>query len=173
MDHMPPAPRALAPKTEPSIDPELRKLAGKALDSDADFTAFAAAVKKAVPKVDRVCLTQFTFDRLKVVKSAYPGDVKGKFAETGFEKRGEGFALVFYALLNKQFVHPDLTDHQQARGVDLFMMSKSLLSSMHTPVIWEGRPATVNFWSKEKNAFSGETVAMLESLAKIVTANQR
>jgi peroxiredoxin len=155
-------------KPEPAIDPALRKLAEKAMDSDQDFAAFAGAVKKAVPQVDRICLTEFTFDRLKVVKSAYPGDVKNKFAETGFEKRGEAFALVFYALLNKQVIHSDLTDLKQARGVDLYMMSKGLSSSMHSPVIWESRPATVNFWSTEKNAFSGETVAKLEALAKVV-----
>ena len=166
-----PHPRVQAnSKSEPAIEPELRRLAEKATNSDADFNAFAEAVKKSVPKVDRVCLTEFTFDRLKVVKSAYPGEVKNKFAETGFEQRAEGFALVFYALLNKQIIHPDLTDHKEARGVDLFMMSRSLASSMHSPVIWEGRPATVNFWSKEKNAFSGETVAKLEALAKVVAS---
>jgi peroxiredoxin len=156
-------------KREPAIDPSLRKLAEKAMDSDAEFSAFAAAVKKAVPAVDRVCVTELTFDRLKVLRSAYPGEVKSRFAEAGFEKRAEGFALVFYALLNKQIIHPDLTDRKQARGLDLYMMSKELSSSMHSPVIWEQRPATVNFWSKNKNAFSGDTVAMLEALSKVVT----
>src|SRR5262249_34370941 len=98
----------------------------------------------------------------------YPGDVKTKFAQAGFEQQGKAFALIFYALLNKQIVHSDLTDRKQARGVDLYMMSKELRSSMHTPVIWDARPATVNFWSKEKNAFSGETVTKLEALAKVV-----
>jgi len=69
---------------------------------------------------------------------------------------------------NKQIIHSDLT--AQADGVDLRMMSKGLSSSLHIPVIWEARPATLNFWSKEKNAFSGKTVAMLEALAKIVAA---
>jgi peroxiredoxin len=163
------AKRSLAP--EPKIDPQLRQLASKATQSKDDFAAFAGAVKKAVPAVDRVCLTEFTFDRLKVVQAAYPGDIKTKFAEAGFEQQGRAFALVFYALLNKQIVHSDLSDQKQARGVDLFMMSKSgLLSSMHTPVIWEDRPATVNFWSKEKKAFSGESVKILEALAKILAS---
>jgi peroxiredoxin len=172
LNKKPRKPAQTARQSEPDIDPALRKLAEKAMNSEADFTAFATAVKKAVPKVDRVCLTEFTFDRLKVVKSAYPGEVKTKFAEAGFEKRAEGFALVFYALLNKRVIHPDLGNQKEARGVDLYMMSKSLGSSMHSPVIWKGRPATVNFWSKEKSAFKGEAVVMLEALAKVVASNK-
>src|SRR5262249_42966051 len=104
-----PKPARARVQPEPAIDPQLRRLAEKAMQSNADFSAFATAVKKAVPVVDRVCFTEFTFDRLKVVHSAYPGEIKTKFAETGFEQQGRAFALVFYALLNKQVVHSDLT----------------------------------------------------------------
>jgi peroxiredoxin len=152
------------------LDPALRALAGKALRSEAAFKAFAAAVKKAEPKVDRVCLTEFVGDRLKVVRAAYPGDVTPHFAESGFEQADKRFALAFYALRGSLVVQPDLKDLKKARGADLYVMSKALSSSMHVPVIWDDRPATVNFWSKEKSAFSGETVERLQALGKLVVA---
>jgi peroxiredoxin len=157
---------------EVPLDPALKALAARATHSQADFDAFAAAVKKAVPAVDRVCMTEFTFDRLKVLHSAYPGEVPSHFAETGFEQEARGFALVFYALRGGLVVHPDLKDKKQARGVDLYMMSKTLASSLHVPVIWEARPATVNFWSKEPNAFTGETVSLLATLGEVVAGKK-
>jgi peroxiredoxin len=157
-----------AGKAAPALDPELKELARKALDSNAAWTAFAAAVKKAEPKVDRVCLTAFVGDHIKVARCAYPGNVSSRFAEAGFDQRAEAFILVFYAVRGSLVVHSDLKDKKQARGADLFMMSKTLSSSMHVPIIWDSRAATVNFWSKEKEAFKGETVAKLQALADMV-----
>src|SRR5262249_44940872 len=116
-----------AKKSTP-LDPELKKLAGKALDSDAAWTAFATAVKRAEPKVDRVCLTAFVRAHINGARCAYPGNVGSRFAEAGFDRRAEGFILVFYALRGSLVVHSDLKDKKQARGVDLFMMSKTLSS---------------------------------------------
>jgi hypothetical protein len=91
-------------------------------------------------------------------------------AERGFEALARGFALAQYALHNKQIIHSDLTDGSMIQGVDLQMIGKTLSSSVHIPVIWEGRPATVNFWSKQKNAFTDENVPILEAVAKLVAA---
>src|SRR5262249_19915852 len=137
------------PDELPALDPELKALAEHALDSQAAFEAFAAGVHKALPKVDRVCLTTFGNDMLRVEHSAYPGQVAQKVAETGFQNaNGKAMALSGYALLNAFVINPDL---KKARGLDLNMMGKTLTSSAHVPVAFEGRPATINFWSKEKD----------------------
>ena len=61
--------------------------------------------------------------------------------------------------------HPDL---KKARGADMALVSKSLTSSVHVPVILEGKPATVNFWSKEEDAFPEETQTLLRAVAEAV-----
>jgi mono/diheme cytochrome c family protein len=136
-------------KREPSLDPELKRLAEKALDSQEAFNAFAAATHKAFPQIDRVCLTTFYDGKLIVERAAYPGDVKPHVAETGFQQSARGFALAGYALFNSQVSHPDL---KAARGMDMSLMARTFGSSFHVPVPVEGKPGTLNFWCKDKNA---------------------
>jgi hypothetical protein len=52
------------------------------------------------------------------------------------------------------------------------MMSKSLASSVHVPVILEGKPATLNFWSKETNAFPEETCVLLRAVTEAVAGGK-
>jgi peroxiredoxin len=148
----------------PPLDPELRRLAGHALDSQKDFEAFAAAAHKALPKMDRICLTTFGDDKLRVERSAYPGEVTQKMAEAGFvSDNGRFMILSGYALMNQFAVNSDL---QKSRAPDLKMMSKALASSVHVPVAFEGRPGTVNFWSKEKSAFPSSTHPLVRALVE-------
>src|SRR5262249_8342296 len=148
-----------------AVDPDLHTLARHALDSQESFETFARAVHKVQPRIDRVCLTAYWNDKLKVERAAYPGEVKAHIAETGFEQRGKFFALAHYALLAQFMSNPDL---KTARGADMAMLSKSLASSVHVPIILEGKPATLNFWSKEGNAFPEETHALLRAVAEVV-----
>jgi peroxiredoxin len=154
---------------EVDIEPALKKLAQQALDSQKDFESFAAALHKELPKLDRLCVTTYKNDNLKVEHSAYPGTVTSKFAETGFERRAEGFMLAYYALFNRFAAFADL---KKGQGADLQTMSKTLSSSVHVPVAVDGAPATVNFWSKEKDAFSKETQELLKSIAKAVSSRK-
>ncbi len=153
----------------PALDPKLKKLAQAALDSQESFDAFARALHKIQPKIDRVCVTSCWDDKLKVEKATYTGEVTPHIAETGFEQPGKFFALAYYALRGQYMVHPDL---KKARGADMTMVSKTLTSSVHVPVILEGRPATVNFWSKEENAFGEETQALLRAVAEVVAGGK-
>jgi hypothetical protein len=152
-------------KEGPALDPELKSLAQTALDSQGSFDAFARALHKAQPHIDRVCLTTYWNGRLKVEKAAYPGEVVPHIAETGFEQLGKFFALAHYALRGQLVSHPDL---KKARGADMTMISKSLASSVHVPLILEGRPATLNFWSKETGAFPEAAQALLRAVAEVV-----
>ena len=156
-------------KHEVAIEPALKNLAQKALDSQSDFEAFAVELHKQYPKLDRVCVTTYQNDHLKVEHSAYLGTVTERFAETGFERRAEGFMLAVYALFNRFAAFPDL---KKGQGADLQTMSKTLSSSVHVPVAIDGTPATVNFWSKEKGAFPKESHEMLRSVAAIVAKRQ-
>jgi peroxiredoxin len=156
-------------KEGPALAPELKQLAQGALASQESFDAFARAVQKAQPKIDRVCVTSCWDGKLKVEKATYTGDVTPHIAETGFEQSGRLFALAHYALRGLFMVHPDL---KTARGADLAMISKTLASSVHVPVVLEGKPATVNFWSREGDAFPEETHGLLRAVAEAVAGEK-
>jgi hypothetical protein len=153
----------------PPLDPELKRLARAALDSQESFDAFARALHKIQPKIDRVCVTSCWNDMLKVEKATYTGEVTPHIAETGFEQQGRFFALAYYALRGQFVVHPDL---KKARGADMALVSKTLASSVHVPVILEGKPATVNFWSKQGDAFPEETQPLLRAVAALVAGGK-
>jgi peroxiredoxin len=162
------------PSTEPAlpaIDDKLKELAGKALTSQPAWEEFAAAVRNEVPKVDRVCVTYFIGENLRVEHSAYPGKTESRFAETGFEGSVKlGLGLAIPALRGQLTYFPDL---KQARGGDYQVMSKTLGSALHVPTIRDdARPGTVNFWSKDKDAFDAETRAKLIAIAKAVGATK-
>jgi hypothetical protein len=46
-------------------------------------------------------------------------------------------------------------------------MRLAFSSSMHIPVRFDGQPATLNFWSSEKNAFPEEAVKLLTEAARL------
>jgi peroxiredoxin len=161
------APSAATPPAETaSLDPELQKLAEHALDSQETFDAFAAAVHKVLPKVDRVCVSIFANDRLKVVRASYPGEIATKVAESGYVSFPvrDLLELGQYGIINMFIKNRDLK--KTARGMDLKMISNSLASSVHVPIIYDARPGTMNFWSKEKDAFPNEANPLLRALAE-------
>jgi hypothetical protein len=126
-------------------------------------------VHKIQPKVDRVCLTTYWDGKLRVEKATYTGEVTPHLAETGFEQAGKFFALAHYALRGQSMHHSDL---KKARGADMKLMSNSLASSVHMPVVLEGKPATVNFWSKDADAFPEESRALLRAIAKAIAGGK-
>ncbi|HEV3083291.1 MAG TPA: hypothetical protein VGY66_26130, partial [Gemmataceae bacterium] len=162
-DKTPPA--ATLPETA-SLDPELQKLAEHALDSQETFDAFAAAVHKVLPKIDRVCVSIFASDRLRVVRASYPGEIATKVAESGYVSFPvrDLLELGQYGIINMFIKNRDLK--KTARGMDLKMISNSLASSVHVPIIYDARPGTMNFWSKEKDAFPNEANPLLRALAE-------
>jgi hypothetical protein len=150
---------------KPTLDAELQKLASAARQSDEAFDAFAAAVRKAYPQVDRVCLTSIAGGILRVERASYPGTVESKMALAGFESQSRAFALGYFSLLNRITAVSDLS---KAFGFDLKQFSKSLGSSVHIPVAMDGVPGTVNFWSKEKEAFPEKSRETFRAIANAV-----
>jgi hypothetical protein len=158
------------PEPLPALDEDLQTKASHALDSDSAFDEFAAAVKKKLPKVDRVCLTDYSKGNLRVEHCAYPGRVLLHLGSTGFERPGKnGFALVFFGLSNEYHTIPDLS---RGQGVDLALLGKTLSSSAHVPVALDGKPGSLNFWSKEKNAFPGANEPLLRAIAAAVVSGK-
>src|SRR5262249_39319515 len=127
--------------------------------------AFAAGVHQAFPKVDRVCVTTIANGNLRVEKAIYTGPVSFQVATAGFEQHSKMYALAYYALLGGFVSNPDLT---KAPGIDMVLFNKTLGASVHVPISWEGKPGTLNFWSKAKEAFSQETQEKFQALGEAV-----
>jgi hypothetical protein len=51
-------------------------------------------------------------------------------------------------------------------------MAKRLGSSMHVPVVINGKPATVNFWSREADAFPKPAVDFLTEVAHLISGEK-
>jgi hypothetical protein len=88
-----------------------------------------------------------------VAESGYVSFPARKFLELGQ-----------YGIINMFIKNQDLK--KNARGMDLKMISNSLASSVHLPIIYDARPGTMNFWSKEKGAFAKESDPLLRALAE-------
>jgi peroxiredoxin len=165
------APVKSAHKEGAALDAHLKELAAHAMESKDAFNAFAAALHKAMPKVDRVCVTCYSGGNLHVEQACFCGDVKSNFAPAGFEHEGKVMALSHFALIGSFQYLPDL---KKARGGDMMMIRKVLASSAHVPVaLAGGKPGTVNFWSKETNAFPEETHDQLRALAETVVGQKQ
>ena len=107
-------------------------------------------------------MTSVTDGNLLVERSAYPGKTIPHIAETGFKQTSRAFQVTGFALFNQfAFVH----DTTKAPGMDMQLMSAALKSSAHVPVILEGRPGTMNFWSTQPKAFTQEQAALMKSLS--------
>ncbi len=161
----PPAPKPYVAKVLPALDPELDKLAKEALGSKEAFDAFAKAVHQKLPQVDRLCVTSVTDGNLLVQRSAYPGKEIPHMAEAGFKQTSKAFMLTGFALFNQFAI---LADTTKSAGMDMQLMSKTLKSSAHVPVIVDGSASTVNFWSTQPKAFTPDESDLLKSLASAV-----
>jgi peroxiredoxin len=165
-------PRAIGhyvPKKLPSLDPELEALAKHALESDKAFDSFAQAVHKALPDVDRVCLTTYANGALRVHRASYPGKVQKHLAMAGFEGHSKAMALGHFALLAEFFYMPDLS---KMRAIDMTMLSKTLSSSAHVPFAIDGDPGTLNFWSAKKDAFPAASRDLMRAITEAVVAQK-
>jgi peroxiredoxin len=156
--------KAAVAKKEVAVDPELRELAIHARDSKEAFAAFAAAVHKTLPQVDRVCMTSFSDGKLKVEQASYPGTVAKHVFKAGFEGQSKAFALGHFALLGE---FQTIGDISKSWAADLSYLGQTLGSSVHVPFTHDGIPGTVNFWSKQKNAFPKTTHDLLRTLGEL------
>ncbi len=161
----PPAP----PRKLPDLDPELEKLARAALSSEEAFEKFGAALRKALPKADRVCVSAMADGKLKVERAAHPGGTKPLLLGAGSAAPARSSALAFYGLRGGLNTNPDL---KKARGLDLMSMGLSFGSSAHVAMGVEGWPGSLNVWSEEADAFPKETHDLLRAVAAAVAAGQ-
>jgi len=144
------------------LDDELRTLAGDATNSDEKLRAFALKLRDEVPQIDRVCITTAHNGKLTVERVAQEGVLRRVVGGAKLVVDADGMALAEYAAGEKTQVHEDIT---RLRPGDMRFMARRFASSMHVPVRYKEKPATINFWSSETAAFPPAAVKLLEDAA--------
>lgn len=152
-----------AKENPPKMTNLVERAAVKAANSPRHMDLLARQLAKTVPMVDRICISYVDQDQLKfhsVEQSAvlqYPlGDQKQTYAAAES-------ALASYAAKAAPVNNAELASAAQA---DLKRMSAAAKSSLHVPIQLDGKPATVNFWSKEPAAFGEAAAALLTQIAQ-------
>ncbi len=151
--------------THIELDKALQERAAEAIQSDVAFEAFANAVMKAVPQVDRVCLTVVHDDEARIERSAHCKALKHLDLLRGQKFEASQLAIADYAREHQQVVHDSI---ESLPTPDFQVMSEFFASSMHVPVMAGDHPASLNFWSREQSAFPPEAVELLGRLGQQV-----
>jgi peroxiredoxin len=151
------------------IDPELRKLAAAALDSRQAFAALGEGLQSRLPMIDRVCLTLIADERMRIEQALQDDELRNEIGGAGLAVRARGLALPEFAAGKEPVV---LNDLSAADKPDLVFMKRALRSSFHVPVVIDGKPGTINFWSKEKEAFPQPITTMLQQLAETMAKDR-
>lgn len=152
-----------------SLDDALQALAADCLKSDEAFQEFARRLQQIVPQLDRVCVSVVRDDKLVIEQAAQQAGNRRIVGGKGVSVPSAGLALTSYAGAASPTVHADLS---QVSGPDFRLMRLAFSASMHVPITLEGKPATLNFWSSEKNAFPEEAVKLLVEIAQTVDAGK-
>ena len=82
---------------------------------------------------------------------------------------GPLLGLYQYATMGKVVVN---NDPENAKGLEMKFLTKILPSSIHIPIVVDGKSGTVNFWSMDKEAFPPEAVELAEKLVQMIRAEQ-
>ncbi|HEY2840639.1 MAG TPA: redoxin domain-containing protein [Pirellulales bacterium] len=145
-----------------------------ALSSNDWFKRFGQVLPMSAPQVDRVCLTvvekgklrqRFGPYQLRAKEGPQPPETL-RSSLPPFDPAGEPLAEC--AAGEKTIVYGDLT---KAKG-ELFKMmaARGARSSMHVPIAIGGVRGTVNFWSRDPDAFPPQAAQMLTMLTKAMKA---
>ncbi len=146
---------------------DLKVQAAGALDSEKNFEPFVLQLFELVPQLDRMCVTVIDGDRLRLAHMEQRLGVRSSLESQSTVVRIKGQSLAEYAAGDKTVVNPSLAE---TKGSIMSGMSrKDIRSSMHIPVMLDGRRATVNFWSAEAEAFPPEAVKLLEQVVRLMT----
>ncbi len=143
----------------------LSRAAQRALESDENMAKLAFRLEKETPQVDRICASVVEDGQVRFVRVWQPLVFDAKLGRDGRKESAQNAALAQYATADKPVVNQDLAT---VKGDDLLAMRGLLGSSLHVPVTINGKPGTVNFWSREKNAFPPAAVEFLTQIAKLV-----
>lgn len=156
------------------LTPELRKAAQESRKGGAAVEALRSELRKVVPQVDHFDV--FVVDGAKAqipiasngaglrLMRAFQGngpqDIMARISKVGQPTR-----LIDIARSGGKEATPNLA---AAKEWDMKFFARSFSSGAHVGVKWDGKPAVVDFWSRETDAFPPEAVRLLAEVAKLM-----
>ncbi|MBI2823621.1 MAG: redoxin domain-containing protein [Planctomycetia bacterium] len=154
-----------ARRNPPKIGKFLGRAAEGALKSEAAMEKFLDRLAKELPQVDRICVSVVDGGQVRFLQVAQPHVLDAPLGRAERTYPADKSSLAGYIRAAEPAMNPDLA---AAAGDDAAMMSRVLGSSVHLPINVGGRPATISFWSLEKNAFPDPAVDLLRQVTKLV-----
>ena len=155
------------------ISPELKKLAEKALTSEKDFDLFWDEMANALPQLDRIDVSMADGLALRFAYIAQaeelPSTFKMKELPPQVASMGPALGLYQYAIKRKMVINEDPS---QVKGLEMQLFTRIMPSSVHVPIRYQGKAATLNFWSMDPKAFSPEAISFLEQITELVYASK-
>lgn len=151
-----------------TVSSRILRAAGQSAGSQKSFEILHRLVHNLCPQVDRTDISLATDNSVRFTRLAQPALLIAQLAQKPGDEATipvKGIpALAEYAQGAAPVVNNDLRRNQNQ--TDLAYMGRALGSGLHIPVKINGRPACVNFWSRERNAFPPEAVEVLTQVAQ-------
>ena len=154
------------------ITDSLREKAKHALASDEDFDKWWDEAIDLFPQVDRIDVSLVdgsAFRYLYVAQGEELPSTMKSVKELPKQIATMGPLLGLYQYAKKGVVVVN-NDPDKSKGLEMKFLSKILPSSMHIPIVVNGKPGTVNFWSMDKDAFPPEAVDLAQKLVNSLQA---
>lgn len=144
-----------------------------ALASDEAFDLWWDQVADLLPQVDRIDISVADGPSFRYVLVAQgeelPSTMKSvKELPRQMAKLGPLLGLYQYAKKGELVVNDD---PENAKGMEMKFLGRILPSSVHVPIVVDGKPGTVNFWSMDAKAFPPEAVALIQKLVAQISAH--
>lgn len=149
------------------VDGQTKEVASRALEKEEEFQFIAYYLADAVPQLDRVGITYVDErGKLRPMFVEEMNGLKSTLRSPSTVLKADGVELAKYISATEPVVNEDLSTSTDS----LFkrMNRKGIVSSVHIPVVIDGVPATVNFWSGDAKAFPKQAVEYLSEVAQLI-----
>lgn len=150
---------------QPAGSGDVLALAANSLRDADGFRALSTGLAQHMPKLDRMCVTTSEGGQLAIVYAEQRKSIPA-LPMRGFRRSAFGSILATYAGKTEEVFHEDLS---KAKAFDMQFMGKTFATSFHVPVVVDGKPATLNFWSRSPKAFDDSAKALFRKVAESTT----
>lgn len=143
----------------------VRRTAKRALTTEASFQNLGRSLPAFMPQIDRLCVSYVDGDQLRFwnVSQSNAHDAPLGRGETTFA--ADQARLAELARSGQPAAIAALSAES---APDLSRFAGRFGSSVHIPLVVDGKPGTLNVWSTETDAFPPEAVKLLEETAELM-----
>lgn len=171
----PPSPESRTMRFLASAEKEMDKVkqrvdrgAKRATVSPITFSIFGRGVMQSLPQIDRMCVAVQDGDKIVVKYVQQSPALQLSLGTVGETFAANSSALASIAGGKEPVVVNRLASRDEA---DMKRFASRLGSSLHVPITVDGKPATINFFSREPDAFPEPVSKLLIDAARQIAPN--